>query len=152
MQSSPAQSRHDEAGFGRPASTSTRTAVLAAAGDLAVVLGFAGVGRGFHSIENPVVGVLATAWPFVVGLAVAWGALRIWRRPLPVWPAGVAAWLGAYVLGMLLRAATGGGTAPAFLLVAFATLGAFIVGWRTVAWGIGAALRRSRRGRGVSGG
>jgi hypothetical protein len=146
MQSSPAQSPGQARS--RPArSTPAAGVVLAAAADTAVVLGFAAVGRGFHSIEHPLLGLLQTAWPFLVGLAAAWAALRLWRRPLAVWPAGVAAWLGAYAVGMLLRAATGGGTAPAFLLVAFATLGAFMVGWRAVALAVRALMARSARGR-----
>lgn len=118
-----------------------RTAALAAVADLAVVLAFAATGRATHNLDSPVLGVLATAWPFVVGLAATWGALRLWRRPLALWQAGVLVWLGTYVIGMLLRWVTGGGMATPFLLVALGTLGVFLVGWRAVVLGVRAGRR-----------
>ena len=54
--------------------------------------------------------------------------------------AGLGAWLGAAGLGMLLRVLAGQGTAPAFIGVALAFLGLFLLGWRAVA---AAALPRS---------
>ncbi|MDQ4491409.1 DUF3054 domain-containing protein [Sinomonas sp. ASV486] len=120
-----------------------RTAAIAAVADLIVVLAFAATGRATHNLDSPVLGVLATAWPFVVGLAAAWAAVRLWRRPLSVWPAGISAWLGSYLIGMLLRWATGGGMATPFLLVALGTLGVFLVGWRAAVLGIRAARRTS---------
>ncbi|BCT76275.1 hypothetical protein SCMU_21170 [Sinomonas cyclohexanicum] len=118
-----------------------RTAALAAVADLVVVLGFAATGRATHNLDSPVLGVLATAWPFVVGLAAAWAALRLWRRPLSAWPTGVVVWLGTYVIGMLLRWVSGGGMAVPFLLVALGTLGVFLVGWRAVVLGVRAGRR-----------
>jgi len=51
-------------------------------------------------------------------------------------PSGVAAWLGAVGLGMALRVVAGQGTAVAFIFVALAFLGLFLLGWRLVArWG-----------------
>ena len=44
--------------------------------DVAFVLVFAAVGRATHDEVNPVLGVLATAWPFLVGLAVGWTLVR----------------------------------------------------------------------------
>lgn len=123
-----------------PASPS-RTAALAAVADLVIVLAFAATGRATHNLDSPVLGVLSTAWPFVVGLAAIWAGLRLWRRPLSVWPAGVLVWLGTYVIGMLLRWLTGGGMATPFLLVALGTLGVFLVGWRAVALGVRAGRR-----------
>lgn len=46
-----------------------RTAYLL---DCAAVTLFAAVGRASHGEENPVLGVLITAWPFLVGLTVGW--------------------------------------------------------------------------------
>lgn len=118
-----------------------RIAALAAVADLVVVLGFAATGRATHNLDSPVLGVLATAWPFVVGLAAAWAALRLWRRPLSVWPTGIVVWLGTYIIGMLLRWASGGGMAVPFLLVALGTLGVLLVGWRAVVLGVRAGRR-----------
>ena len=36
--------------------------------DAALVIVFAALGRASHAEQNPVVGALATAWPFLVGL------------------------------------------------------------------------------------
>jgi hypothetical protein len=102
-------------------------------GDAVVVLVFAALGRGFHGEANPVLGVLSTAWPFLVGGAVGWSFPLVRRRPRAVWPSGVTVWLGAYVVGMLLRGLTGQGLALTFLVVAFCFLGLFLVGWRAAA-------------------
>ena len=45
----------------------------------------------------------------------------------------VGAWLGAVGLGMLFRAVSGQGTAPAFIGVALAFLGLLLLGWRLLA-------------------
>jgi len=45
----------------------------------------------------------------------------------------MGAWLGAAGLGMALRVAAGQGTAVAFVGVALAFLGLFLLGWRVVA-------------------
>ncbi|MEA5457374.1 DUF3054 domain-containing protein [Sinomonas sp. JGH33] len=119
-----------------------RTAYLALAGDAVIVLGFAATGRGFHNEANPVLGVLTTAWPFLVGLAVAWLLPLIRRRPLAVWPAGLVVWLGTYLIGMALRGVTGAGLAVPFLIVAASVLGAAIVGWRVVALLVRRLVRR----------
>ena len=64
-------------------------------------------------------------------------------------PAGLGAWLGAAGFGMALRVAAGQGTALAFVLVALAFLGLFLLGWRVVARVLrrlpGWRLRRSPR-------
>jgi len=75
---------------------------------------------------------LAT-WPFLAGLVLGWLAVRAWRRPSALVPSGVGAWLGAAGLGMVLRVTAGQGTAVAFVLVALAFLGLFLLGWRVVA-------------------
>lgn len=123
-----------------PATNRVRTSVLALVGDAVVVLAFAGTGREFHGEGNPLLGVLFTAWPFLAGLAVAGALPLVHRRPLGVWPAGVTVWLGTYLIGMLLRGATGAGLAIPFLIVAASVLGVAIVGWRAVAF----AIRRRR--------
>jgi hypothetical protein len=54
----------------------------------------------------------------------------------------VGAWLGAVAGGMVLRVVSGQGTAVAFIGVALAFLGLFLLGWRLVA---GLASRYVRR-------
>ena len=105
-----------------------RSAWLAVVLDVACVLAFVIIGRASHG--EGLIGVASTAWPFLAGLAFGWLAARAWRQPVRLWPAGVGAWLGTVALGMLLRVVSGQGTAPAFIGVALAFLGLFLLGWR----------------------
>ena len=117
---------------------SARTALWAAGADAALILLFAAVGRDAHQRGEIITGVLATAWPFLAGAALAWLALRLWRAPLALWPAGIGVWLGTVSVGMLLRAATGQTVVLPFVIVALLSLGLFLLGYRLLA----AVLRR----------
>ena len=112
-----------------PARIVVRAAVL----DVAAVLVFVVIGRANHGHGEAVAGVASTAWPFLAGLAVGWLAGRGWRRPLALWPSGVAAWLGTVAVGMALRVLAGQGTALSFIVVALVFLGLFLLGWRLLA-------------------
>ncbi|MGH3200923.1 MAG: DUF3054 domain-containing protein [Streptosporangiaceae bacterium] len=109
-----------------------RAARLAGIGDCCCVLAFVIIGRASHADGLGLSGVASTAWPFLAGLFLGWVAVRAWRRPVSVAPAGVGAWLGAAGLGMVLRVVAGQGTAVAFVGVALAFLGLFLLGWRLV--------------------
>ena len=111
-----------------------RSARLAAVLDVGCVLVFVIIGRDSHAKGESLAGIASTAWPFLAGLACGWLATaglagRAWQ-PFGLWPAGVGAWLGTVALGMLLRVVSGQGTAPAFIGVALAFLGLFLLGWR----------------------
>ena len=108
--------------------------------DLVATLLFVLTGRGSHNADASLGGLLTTWWPFVVALALSWLVTVAWKRPFGVlWP-GVGIWLGTVVGGMLLRAASGQGTAVPFLIVATVALALLLVGWR----GIAALIRRRR--------
>ena len=109
-----------------------RSARLAAVLDVACVLVFVIIGRASHIQGESLAGIASTAWPFLAGLAFGWLAGRTWRT-VPAVAAGVSAWLGAVVLGMLFRVLSGQGTAAAFIGVALAFLGLFLLGWRLLA-------------------
>ncbi|WP_232085100.1 DUF3054 domain-containing protein [Arthrobacter sp. SO5] len=111
---------------------------MAGCADAVLILVFAAIGRDAHQRGEIVTGVLATAWPFLAGAALAWLALRLWRAPLAIWPAGVAVWLGTVAVGMALRAVTGQTVVLPFVIVALIVLGVFLLGYRLVA----AAVRR----------
>jgi hypothetical protein len=99
--------------------------------DAALVVVFAALGRASHAEENALVGALVTAWPFLVGLGAGWALVR-WRSgrwPLTVGN-GIPVWVCTLVVGMLLRAATGQGTALSFILVAATVLAVFLIGSR----------------------
>ena len=102
---------------------------------------FAAVGRRSHAESGAVLGVLLTAWPFLAGTALGWVVALAWRRRAPLGVRdGIPVWVCAVAAGMLLRVATGAGTAFSFVVVATVVLGAFLLGWRALA-----ALARRRR-------
>ena len=122
-----------------------RSARLAVVLDCCCVLLFVIIGRASHAKGESLGSIATTAWPFLAGLAAGWLAARAWRRPFRLWPAGAGAWLGAVTLGMVLRVVSGQGTAVAFIGVALAFLGLFLLGWRVAARLGGGVLRRRQR-------
>jgi hypothetical protein len=104
--------------------------LLAAVVDLLLVGLFVVIGRASHREDQSA--FLVTYWPFAVGLAVGWLVSRAWRRPFALLHAGVPAWLGTVVIGMLLRALVGQGVQVAFVVVATIVVGALLVGWRVL--------------------
>ena len=118
----------------------TRGAVLALGIDLVATLVFVLTGRGSHNEDASIAGLLTTWWPFAGALLLGWLVTVAWKRPFGVlWP-GAGIWLTTVVGGMLLRAASGQGTALAFLVVATIALALLLLGWR----GIAAIVRRRR--------
>ncbi len=130
----------------RPAG-SVSGALLAVGGalpDLCCVIAFIMIGRASHTEGETLAGLARTAWPFLSGLTVGWLVTRAWQRPAALFPVGVGGWLATVVVGMLLRAASGQGTAFAFMLVALVFLGLFMIGWRVLArWAASTRARRS---------
>ena len=109
-----------------------RSARVAVVLDVCCVLAFVIIGRDSHAKGESLAGIASTSWPFLCGLAAGWVVSRAWRRPLALRPSGLAAWLGTVALGMILRVVSGQGTAVAFILVALAFLGLFLLGWRVI--------------------
>jgi len=105
--------------------------------DLLLVGVFAVIGRLSHYGTLTAGGWWTTAWPFLVGTLLAWAALALTRRPPAAISSGVVVWLGALAGGMVLRQASGQGTATAFVVVATLVLGALLVLPR-----VGARVRR----------
>jgi Protein of unknown function (DUF3054) len=104
--------------------------VVATLIDVCCVIVFVTLGRHTHHDGDSVSGIWYTAWPFLAGLSIGLIAARYWRAPTAIWPAGLGAWLGAAAAGMAIRVAAGQGTAVAFMAVALAFLGLFLLGWR----------------------
>jgi hypothetical protein len=129
---------------GAPGSVSVASPAAAAAFvlDAALVVLFAAVGRRSHAESGAVLGVLLTAWPFLVGTVLGWVVAVVWRRRAPLGVRdGIPVWVCAVAAGMLLRGATGAGTAFSFVVVATVVLGGFLLGWRALA----GLVRRHRR-------
>ena len=116
---------------------------LAAALDTAVVVSFVAIGRRNHDQNEEISGLVETAAPFLIALAIAWVIWRVWLQPDAV-TTGVRVWLTTLGLGMVLRNLVfDNGTATSFVLVASIFLGTFIVGWRAVAGAL--AFRSTNR-------
>lgn len=130
----------------RPAETarpSVRAVIVAFAIDVVLVIVFAMIGRASHG-ESALDGLLITAWPFLAGLVAGWLITLAWRAPSAPLRTGLGVWAVTVGGGMLLRAASGQGTAVAFIIVAAVTLLVFLVGWRVIAGLV--ARARVRRG------
>lgn len=108
------------------------TVAVAAAVDACCVLAFVLIGRHTHGHGDSLAGIWHTAWPFLAGLAVGLAAVRAWRRPLAIRPAGLGAWVGAAGAGMAIRVLAGQGTAAGFVVVTFAFLALSLLGWRAI--------------------
>lgn len=121
------------------------SAPVAAGLDAVLILVFAAVGRASHAESHPLLGVLVTAWPFLVGAAVGWLLVTRLGRRIPVdLGAGITVWVCAVLVGMLLRVLTGAGTAWSFVLVTLIVLGLFLLGWRALAARFGDRIGAAR--------
>lgn len=98
--------------------------------DALVVIFFAAVGRSSHHESGGLIGVWHTAWPFLLGTALAL-ALTAFTKTDPLsLRAGVRVWLWTLVVGMVVRHSLGHGTPVDFVIVAGLVLGALFLGWR----------------------
>ncbi len=105
---------------------------LAAVLDVVVVLIFVTVGRSAHAEEAT--GVLFTALPFLIALAVGWAiALGAHRTPEAL-STGLLVWAVTWAGGLVLRNLVfHEGTALPFVVVAGIFLACGLIGWRAVA-------------------
>ncbi len=120
--------------------------VLALLIDALLVVAFAATGRASHD-SDVLTGLWQTAWPFLAALLVGWLVVRAWRAPTAPLRTGAGVGIVTVAGGMLLRAASGQGTALPFVVVATLTLLALLVGWRGIARGVRALSTRRRNGR-----
>ncbi|MGP4055120.1 DUF3054 domain-containing protein [Mycobacterium sp. 4D054] len=111
-------------------SPSSATALKALAADLVCVVVFCTIGRRSHAEGLTVTGIAETAWPFLTGTVAGWLVSRAWRQPTSPAPTGLIVWVATIVVGMLLRKATGQGTAVSFIVVASLTTAVLLLGWR----------------------
>lgn len=118
--------------------------VRALALDVVLTLVFAIVGRSSHAEALDPAGVWGTWWPFLAALGIGWVVSLAWRQPLGPVRTGIPVWVITVAGGMLLRAASGQGTALPFIIVATVALGLALVGWRLIA-----RLVQKVRARGV---
>ena len=95
-------------------------------------LTFVAISRDEHNSGSSVAGVLETAAPFLIALAIGWLATRAWQHPTGV-GRGLGIWLATILASMNLRHYVfDDGTATAFIMVASAFTLAGLAGWRLV--------------------
>ncbi|HEY5979976.1 MAG TPA: DUF3054 domain-containing protein [Microlunatus sp.] len=103
--------------------------------DIVAVTVFAILGRSSHAEANTLLGVLGTAWPFLVGAAIGHllcrGARDLRGDPTG-WRPGLVVWASTLLIGMVLRVLSGDTAAWSFIIVATIVLAVFLLGWRTV--------------------
>lgn len=121
--------------------SSGRAVLVSALLDVVLIVVFAAIGRASHS-EDIASGLVTTAWPFLIALAVGWIVALAWRAPAAPVRTGLPVWAVTVVGGMLLRAASGQGVQVAFVIVAAIVLLVFLVGRRALTGLIGRARRR----------
>lgn len=119
---------------------------LVVAIDVVLVAVFCVIGRLTHTegIFGDIPGTLNTMWPFLVAVLLAHAVMLIRRvraeRMLP----GAVIWAVTVVVGLLLRAVSGQGTALPFMIVASLTLALFLIGWRGILAIVRSVSARSR--------
>jgi DUF3054 family protein len=125
-----------------PDRLAARPIVLVAAVDVLAVLLFTIIGQRSHAEALDAIAVLRTAAPFLLGLLAGWLIGRVWRAPARL-SAGVAAWAGAAVIGLAVRAAFTHRLPLSFVLIAAASLAVVLLGWRLVALAVARMLGRT---------
>lgn len=106
--------------------------------DLVMILVFAFLARLAHNSPDlpfSLGGVLNTAWPFWLGVALAWAYLTYRRLPgAALSPAGVTVWLSAVVVGLLIWGIKHQSFPHwSFIIVASVTSAILLFGWRAFA-------------------
>lgn len=112
---------------------SARTISLSFLTDLILVVLFAALGRASHDSEPFGIGLIGTAWPFVVALMIAWAASFVLRKPTAVVPTGLIVWVVTVAGGLGIRVLSGDTAAVPFIIVATITLAVSLLGWRLIA-------------------
>lgn len=110
--------------------------------DVILVVVFCVIGRLSHAsgVLGDIPGTLNTIWPFLVAVLLGHAVLLFRRARIDRMLSGTVIWAITVVVGLLLRALSGQGTALPFIIVATLTLALFLIGWR----GILALVRRVR--------
>lgn len=108
--------------------------IVPAAVDLLLILVFAVIGRASHARGLEPLGVLETAWPFLVAGLVAWIVVNLLDDDGFGIRSALIVWLVTVTVGLGLRIVSRGGAAVAFVLVTAGVLAAFLFGWRLVSW------------------
>ncbi|MGL4832659.1 MAG: DUF3054 domain-containing protein [Propionibacteriaceae bacterium] len=118
--------------------------------DALLVILFAAIGRATHHHGTAPEQVLTTAWPFLIGLTVAWSMHVTVLRSLKVMQQGILVWCDTVVLGLLIRMLAHQGVAWSFVLVTAITLLVFFQSWRALYVLTGGEKKRAKKRQSTS--
>lgn len=117
-------------GLSATAGTGATTALVI---DVVAVLIFALLGKIFHAEDGfSVGGWLVTAWPFLLGTAIAWALIftgTVRRAP----GTGLGVLLVTWFVGIVVRSIVNTSVAWGFVITSLIFLGILMIGWRAVA-------------------
>jgi hypothetical protein len=109
----------------------TRAILASVTIDVLAVLVFSAVGRAIHHESFTWFGIGATAWPFLIGLALGWGTLITLRLHPRARSAAFFPITGTVLFGLLLRALAQESRTPvSFVVVAVVVVTVLLLGWR----------------------
>ncbi|MGH8964358.1 MAG: DUF3054 domain-containing protein [Actinomycetes bacterium] len=111
--------------------TPRRILPLAIVADVVAVVVFAAVGRITHAEPDNLLGLLGTAFPFLVGLGAMWVTPFVRAHPVRMRGALVV-WLGTVVVGLALRWGFTDRLPLSFAVVTAISLGVLLLGWRGI--------------------
>ncbi|MEZ2122574.1 MULTISPECIES: DUF3054 domain-containing protein [unclassified Corynebacterium] len=105
--------------------------------DLTALLLFALLARLAHrgdGLDFSVSGWLGTAWPFLVGVLLAYGILAVkHREPLPINPGGITVWLVTFATGLAIWGVRHSAIPHwSFMIVAGLMSALLLLGWRAL--------------------
>jgi peptidoglycan/LPS O-acetylase OafA/YrhL len=124
----------------------TKVLLSSALADLAAVAIYVGIGHGSHDEALAAVVPLATAWPFVIGVAGGYIGTVMTRWPALSLRGGAVVTVKCLIIGLVLRyGVQREGTPFSFIAVTVLVLTALMIGWRL------AVLAWSRRSSGSAG-
>jgi hypothetical protein len=118
-----------------------RIPALAIVADLVAVVVFAAIGRMSHSEPDNLLGLLATAAPFLLGVLAMWATPVVRAQPVGLW-AALTVWAGTVVIGLLVRAGFTWSLPLSFAVVTAVSLAVLMLGWRALSAVVSVRVRQ----------
>jgi DUF3054 family protein len=118
-----------------------RIPALAIVADVVAVVVFAAIGRMSHAEPDDLLGLLATAAPFLVGVGAMWATPLVRAHPVGA-RAALTVWAGTVVIGLLLRAGFTWSLPLSFAAVTAVALAVLMLGWRALSAAVSIRARQ----------
>jgi hypothetical protein len=118
-----------------------RIPALAIVADVVAVVVFAAIGRMSHAEPDDLLGLLATAAPFLIGVVAMWATPLVRAQPVGA-RAALTVWAGTVVIGLLLRAGFTWSLPPSFAAVTAVSLAVLMLGWRALSAAVSVRARQ----------